>query len=127
MTNQVIQLPVTLDRYNRKKDRSATIVFTTLYEISNEDMAVIDMFHQNSGHLLFRINSFTNEDIPKEDVETDVSKSQSTQLRDAIWVLYKVKGNDTQDKEKWNVFYRQQMQIIKARILEVVHEIEEKI
>lgn len=126
MTKQVIQLPVTLDRYNRKKDRSATIGFTTLYEISNEDMAVIDTFHQNAGHLLFRINSFTNEDIPKEDVETDVSKSQSTQLRDAIWVLYKAKGNDTQDKEKWNVFYRQQMQIVKARILEVVHEIEDK-
>lgn len=126
MTKQVIQLPVTLDRYNRKKDRSATIGFTTLYEISNEDMAIIDTFHQNSGHLLFRINSFTNEDIPKEDVETDVSKSQSTQLRDAIWVLYKAKGNDTQDKEKWNVFYRQQMQIVKARILEVVHEIEDK-
>lgn len=126
MTKQVIQLPVTLDRYNRKKDRSATIGFTTLYEISNEDMAIIDTFHQNSGHLLFRINSFTNEDIPKEDVETDVSKSQSTQLRDAIWVLYKAKRNDTQDKEKWNVFYRQQMQIVKARILEVVHEIEDK-
>lgn len=126
MTKQVIQLPVTLDRYNRKKDRSATIGFTTLYEISNEDMAIIDTFHQNSGHLLFRINSFTNEDVPKEDVETDVSKSQSAQLRDAIWVLYKAKGNDTQDKEKWNVFYRQQMQIVKARILEVVHEIEDK-
>lgn len=126
MTKQVIQLPVTLDRYNRKKDRSATIGFTTLYEISNEDMAIIDTFHQNSGHLLFRINSFTNEDIPKEDVETDVSKSQSTQLRDAIWVLYKAKRNDTQDKEKWNVFYRQQMQIVKAKILEVVHEIEDK-
>ena len=125
--DKIIQLPVTLDRYNRKKDRSVTLSFTTLFEVSNEDLSVIDGYHQEAGHLLFKVNSFTNEDIPQEDVETDVSKSQSTQVRDALWVLYKARGGNPSDKEKWNQFYRKMMQAYKHKVLEEVHELEEKI
>jgi len=123
---RIIELPVTLDRSGRKKDRSVTLAFTTLFEVSNDDFAVIDTFHQEAGHLLFRRNAFTNEDIPDEDVETDVSKSQSTQIRDALWVLYKAKGGKTEEKDQWNIFYRKQMQLFKARILEEVHKLEEQ-
>lgn len=123
--NETIQVPVTLDRINRKKDRSVTLGFTTLFEVSNEDFAVMDKFHQEAGHLLFRKNAFTEEDIPKEDVETDVAKSQSVQVRDVLWVLYKARGWNAADKQKWNEFYRKQMQVFKARILEEVHSLEE--
>lgn len=127
MDNQdnVIQVPVTLDRYSRKKDRSVTLSFTTLFEVSNDDLAVIDSYHQDSGHLLFRKNAFANEDIPQEDVETDVAKSQSTQVRDALWVLFKARGGNPANKDDWNVFYRKQMQVFKARILDEVHSLEE--
>ena len=124
-TDKVITLPVTLDRYNRKKDRSVTISFTTLFEVDNDDLSTIDNYHQNAGHLLFKVNSFTNEDIPQEDVETDVAKSQSTQVRDALWVLYKARGGNAADKEKWNLFYRKMMQAYKAKILDEVHELED--
>lgn len=126
MEDQVIQLPVTLDGYNRKKDRSVSLKFTTLFEVNAEDLSVIDTFHQEAGHLLFKKNSFANEDIPQEDVETDVAKSQSTQLRDALWILYKARGGKTADKEQWNIFYRKQMQAVKARILEEVHKLEDQ-
>jgi len=122
---KVITIPCTLDRYNRKKDRSVTMSFTSLLEISNEDFSVIDTFHQQSGNLLFRRNAFTNEDIPQEDIETDISKSQSTQLRDALWILYKAKGKNTADKDAWNIFYRFNMRLFKAKILDEVHKIEE--
>jgi hypothetical protein len=123
--DNIITIPCTLDRYNRKKDRSVTLAFTSLLEISNEEFSVIDTFHQQSGHLLFRRNSFTNEDIPTEDVETDIAKSQATQVRDALWVLYRARGYKAEDKESWNLFYRRQMQLFKARILEEVRLIEE--
>ncbi len=122
---QVISLPCTLDNYSRKKDRSIRVAFTSLVEISNEDLSVIDTFHQQSGHLLFNRNAFTNEDIPQEDVETDIAKSQSTQVRDAMWVLFKARGGNGGDKEQWNLFYRKQMQLFKARMLEEVRKIEE--
>jgi hypothetical protein len=125
--DKIITIPCTLDRYNRKKDRSVTLSFTSLLEISNEDFSVIDTFHQQSGNLLFRRNAFTNEDIPDEDVETDVAKSQSTQIRDALWVLYKARGGKTERKDDWNLFYRKQMQLFKARILEEVRKEEENV
>jgi len=123
--DKIITIPCTLDRYNRKKDRSVTLSFTSLLEISNEDFSVIDTYHQQSGNLLFKRNAFTNEDIPEEDVETDIAKSQSTQTRDALWVLYRARGGNGADKDNWNIFYRKQMQLFKARILEEVRLIEE--
>jgi len=123
--DKIITIPCTLDRYNRKKDRSVTLSFTSLLEISNEDFSVIDTFHQQSGNLLFRRNAFTKEDIPQEDVETDVAKSQSTQLRDALWILYKARGNSAANKDNWNIFYRRQMQLFNNKALEEVHKLEE--
>jgi hypothetical protein len=95
-------------------------------EISTEEFMVMDSYHQSAGHLLFKENSFSEEEIPQEDVETDISKSQSVQCRDALWVLFKAKGNDTKNKDEWNRFYRQNMQAIKAKILDTVHELEGK-
>lgn len=124
--DKLIQIPVTLDSVSRRKDRSVKLNFTTLFEVSNEDFSTMDMFHQEAGHLLFRRNAFTEEEIPQEDVETDVAKSQSVQIRDVLWVLYKARGGLTADKQKWNEFYRKQMQAVKARILEEVHNLEER-
>lgn len=126
MNNRIIQVPVTLDSATRKKDRSVKFGFTTTKEISTGDFMVMDSFHQSAGHLLFKENEFKEEEIPTEDVETDIAKSQAVQLRDALWVLYKAKGGNGGDKDAWNTFYRNNMQTIKARILQTVHELEEK-
>lgn len=124
-SNRIVHVPATLDGVTRKKDRSVTFRLTSLYEVSNEDFSIMDTFHQSAGHLMFRENAFTEEDVPQEDVETDVAKSQSTQVRDALWVLYKAKGGNAADKEAWNMFYRKQNQAFKARILNEVHKLEE--
>lgn len=124
--SNIIHVPVTLDSVNRKKDRSVSLKFTTLLEIPNEEFAVMDRFHQEAGHLLFRRNAFTEEEIPQEDVEKDTEESQSVQIRNALWVLYRARGGNGADKEKWNMFYRKNMQAIKARILQEVHDLEDK-
>lgn len=123
---RIIQVPVTMGIAKRKADGSVKLEFVTNYEVNTEDFVMMDSYRQSAGWCLFRENEFTEEDIPEEDVETDVAKSQSTQLRDALWVLFKAKGGDTSNKEEWNRFYKTNMQAIKARILDTVHQIEGK-
>lgn len=124
-SERIIQVPVTLDSANRRKDKSVKLSFTTMYEVSTEDYLTMDSYHQSAGHLLFKENEFQEEEIPQEDVEVDTEKSQSVQIRDALWVLYKIKGGESSNKQAWNQFYRKQQQIYKARILEEVHKLEE--
>ena len=100
--------------------------FSSMFEMSTEDYMEIDKLLQQSGWVMFSPQAISEEDIPDEDIETDIAKSQSTQIRDALWVFYKAKGGKTEDKEAWNVFYRKQMQTFKGRILEEVHKLEEQ-
>jgi hypothetical protein len=120
-----IEVPATLEGITRKKDRSVSFRFNSLFEVSNEDFGQMDKLFQAVGYLLFAEKTLTNEDIPDEEIETDIAKSQSTQIRDALWVLYKARGNRTEDKEQWNIFYRKQMQTFKARILDEVHKLDD--
>lgn len=126
MHDRIIQVGAVLDGANRKKDGSVTLRFVTNLELSTEEYMVIDTYRQSMGYLLFRENKFTEAEIPQEDVESDIAKSQSEQQRDALWVLFKAKGNDTSDKDAWNRFYKKSIQAHKAVILSKVHELEGK-
>lgn len=121
---RIIQVPAVLESANRKADRSVSLRFTTLTEISTDELMIMDTYFQNAGHLLFRENAFKEQEIPKEDVEVDTEKSQSVQVRDALWVLFRAKGGNSKDKDAWNRFYREKQQAFKARILEEVHKLE---
>ncbi len=126
LMSRVIHVAATLDSANRKKDGSVRLAFTTMLEMPQEEFMIMDSFHQSAGHLMFRENAFKEEDIPAEDVEEDVEKSMSTQIRDALWVLYKAEGNDTADKDAFRSYYRNQQGKFKNRILGRVHEIEKE-
>ena len=122
---RIIQVPATLDSANRKKDRSVKFAFTTNREITTDEFLIMDTYFQSEGWLLFRENAFKEVDIPDEDVETDTEKSQSTQVRDALWVLFRAQGGKSSDKDSWNRFYREKQQSFKARILQEVHKLED--
>lgn len=126
MNKRTIQVPVTFGIPKRKADGSVKLEAVTTYEVSTEDYMLMDTYRQSAGWLLFKENEFTEEDIPQEDIEIDISKSQGTQLRDALWVLYRAKGHNAADKEAWNIFYRKQMQAFKSRTLDEVHKLEGK-
>jgi hypothetical protein len=119
------QVPVSFDSANRRKDRSIRMSFSSLFEMNTEDYMEIDKQLQQSGWLVFASKAVNDVDIPDEDFDNDISKSQSTQIRDALWVLYRAKGNKSEDKEAWNLFYRKQMQAFKGKILEEVRKLEE--
>lgn len=124
--DRIIQVPVTMGIPKRKADGSVKLEFITNLEISTDEYMTMDSYRQSQGWMLYRENEFVEEDIPEEDVDTDISKSQSTQLRDVLWVLYKAKGGDTAEKNKWETFYKNNMQMIKARVLDTVHQLEGK-
>lgn len=121
---RTIQVPVTMGIPKRKADGSVKLEFVTNLEISTDEYMVMDTYRQSIGWLLFRENEFSIEDVPQEDVDAEVGKSQATQVRDALWVLYRSRGLDINDKEEWNRFYRKNMQQVKARILDEVHKLE---
>ena len=119
------QIPVSFDSANRRKDRSIRMSFSSMFEMNTEDYMEIDKQLQQSGWLVFASKAVNDIDIPTEDFDNDISKSQSTQVRDVLWILFKMKGNKSEDKEAWSLFYRKQMQSFKGRILEEIHKIEE--
>lgn len=121
---RIIQVPVTMGIPKRKADGSIKLEFVTNLEISTDEYMVMDTYRQSAGWLLFRENEFSPEDVPEEDVDVEIGKSQSTQLRDALWVLYIAHGGKREDKEEWLKYYRRQMQQFKARVLDEVHKLE---
>lgn len=123
---RIIQIGAQLDGAQRKKDGSVSLRFVTNTELTTDEFMIIDTYRQSMGWLLFKENEFKEEEIPEEDIESDIAKSQSVQLRDALWVLYRARGNNTGDKEAWNMFYKKNMQVVKARILSEVHDLEGK-
>jgi hypothetical protein len=122
---RTIQIGAILDGAQRRKDGSVSLRFISNLELSTDEFMIIDTYRQANGWLLFKENEFKEEEIPTEDVETDIAKSQSVQLRDSLWVLYKMKGNNTSDKDAWRVFYDRNMQAVKYKILAQVHDLEE--
>lgn len=98
-----MQVPVTLDSANRKKDRSVSMRFTTNLEISNADFAEMDKVMGTQGWLLFKENEFTEADIPKGDAPVDVGqKKPSTILRA---VLYRIWEQKTDQSENFDYSY----------------------
>lgn len=89
--NRIIQVPVTLDSANRKKDRSVKLSFTTTREISTEEYLTIDEYYQSIGWLLFKENEFNDEDVPKEQAESD-TKTPSQRLRSVLYVYHLENG-----------------------------------
>jgi len=122
---RIISVPATLEGVTRLKDKSINLRFNTVREITTDELGIMDTYFQNTGWLAFRENEFKDEEIPTEDIEVDTEKSQSVQVRDALWVLYRALGYNSKDKDAWNRFYREKQQAFKHRILTEVHKIEE--
>jgi hypothetical protein len=62
-----IQIPVTLDSANRRKDRSVSLRFSSTLELGTADFAELDRLTPSTGWLLFSQNEFDEADVPNED------------------------------------------------------------
>jgi len=95
-----IQLPVTLDRSNRKKDRSCSITFTTNRELSTDEYMELDKRAQLSGWMLFAENELQPEEIPTHDADAPERKSKGSRMR-SVWYLKWRKRDIEEPFESW--------------------------
>lgn len=108
---------VTLDRCNRRKDKSVSISFITQLEESPEGLMEIDKLLNDSGVLYFKSNgNLTKEEIKAlEDVEIEVEgKSKSQRLRNVLYVYYQQLSNSTEyyTDNTFDLFYSKEMEKI---------------
>lgn len=100
---------VTLDRSNRKKDRSVSITFTTNLEQSTQDFMEIDELDGASGIIYFSDRGkLTKEEIDMiEGVDIELEgKTKSQRLRNVLYVYCDQLGDDFKD------FYDKEMERI---------------
>ncbi|MAG50025.1 hypothetical protein CL621_00085 [archaeon] len=86
---------VTLDRANRKKDKSVSLTFVTQLEQSSQEFMQIDELLNDSGVLYFKSNgNLTKEEIKELDsVEIEVEgKTKSQRLRNVLYVHHQQLG-----------------------------------
>lgn len=115
MTKQIITLPATLEGVTRRKDRSVSLRFSSLFETTNEDFSKLDGMFQASGYLLFSDEQIGLNDIPDEEIKDTDLKSPSSRLRDVLFVLHKQRGGNSAD---FRQFYESQME----KVIEAIKE-----
>jgi hypothetical protein len=106
---------VTLDRANRKKDKSVSLTFTTQLEESSEGFMEIDKLLGDSGVLYFKDSgNLTAEEVKELDnVEIEVEgKTKSQKFRGILWVLWSKTEALKNPCRDFKQFYNDEMNII---------------
>ena len=112
MSNLLTQ--VTLDRANRKKDKSVSLTFVTQLEQSSSQFMEIDEKIGDAGVLFFKPNgNLTKEEIKElENTEIEVEgKSKSQRLRSVLYVYFE-QNFTTSTNANFNEFYASEMERI---------------
>jgi hypothetical protein len=108
----VVQIPVTLDSANRRKDRSVSLQFSSTLELGTADFAELDRLTPSTGWLLFAQNEFDEGDIPADEAPDD-GKSQAQRLRACLFVDWR---SNTDQSEDFQAYYRRNMEGIINRV-----------
>ncbi len=106
----IFTAPAILTRLSFTKDGGLSIGFAT-NELTDQDKVIASQFHGKFGHILFKENEITPEEIPDADA-TDESKSPAQRLRATLFVLWKQRGK----KGDFEVFYRANMELAIERV-----------
>lgn len=108
---------VTLNRANRKADRSVSMTFTTQLEESSEGFMEIDTILNQSGILYFKpsgeLTQQEIDEIEKTDIEVE-GKSKSQRLRNVLYRLWE----QSKTSVNFNDFYSQRMEQLIEQIKE---------
>jgi len=104
--NQLLQLPVTLEKFQSMSKGAIRLVFDTQEAVSQEAKAKIIESHEQFGWLTFLVgqNQIKPEDVinlPEEKKEFKDEKTPSQILRNRMFVYYKEKKNTTEGFDEW--------------------------
>lgn len=103
---------VTLDRANRRKDKSVGLTFITSLEQTSEEFKEIDELLDTHGVLYYKSHGeLTTEEVDELDaVDLEIEgKTKSQRLRNVLYVYYSQKGSIYQD---FKDFYSVEMEKI---------------
>ena len=116
MSTNKLQIAVTFDTANRKKDRSVSLKFTTNEEIANAAFAGMDLEVGTTGWLLYSPNELTPDDIPEEQAPDRDSKPFAQRLR-AVKYLQWLKGDQSEPFEiKWSRYKESVLEMEKGKL-----------
>ena len=115
--NEPITIPATLEGVTRKKDKSVSLRFNSLFEMTTEDFTELDKLFQTGGWLVFAEKQLTHEDIPDEDISNPDLKSPSQRLRNILYVYHMEKDGDP---AKFRAFYESTMEKYITKIKESI-------
>lgn len=99
MEEAKILLPVCLESYRPRKDKSFTLTFSTA-EIREHEMLAINQLHGKIGALLFTEKNVIDEnDLVKLDaIDKEINnKSQAQRLRSVLFLLHQQNGGTNSD------------------------------
>ena len=116
---KTLQLKAQLQPGKRYKDGSVGITFITAEEIDTEMFSLIDSWRSQSGWLLFRLNEFTEIDIPKSDAEIEGEEPLWKRQQRTIYKLFMLRGGKPAE---FHTFYRNQMNLIQQRLGDVIEK-----
>ena len=97
----VVQIPVTLDAANRRKDRSASLRFSSTQELRTADFAELDPAHTIKRLAPVRSERVDEGDIPADDAPDD-GKRPSQRLRAVLFIWWR---QNTDQSEPFQRFY----------------------
>jgi hypothetical protein len=94
MKSKILKIPVILDRYSRKKDRSYAITLITSLEVSKDKRDLIDELWQQEMWCILAPNELKEIEIPKEQAKVkDTSPMQRLVAR--MYVYWQQKKKET--------------------------------
>lgn len=92
-----LAIQVTLDRANRRKDKSVSLTFITQLEQNSDEFKSIDEMIDLSGVLYFsEKDQLTKEEkLMIDEIEMEVEgKTKSERLRNVLYILWKQQGEN---------------------------------
>jgi hypothetical protein len=96
-----VQIAVTFDAANRKRDKSVGLRFTSNLEITTDDYMQMDRLLQSEGWLLFSPSELQEADIPAEPAQGREGKSRGQRLRAINFLIWQRAGTD----EPFEIWY----------------------
>ena len=110
---------VTLDRANRKKDKSVSMTFITDLEQTSEEFMEIDKHLNNHGIIYFKdggnLTQQEKDEIDKVDVEVE-GKTKSQRMRSTLFVLWKQQGEQGEFTQFYGNYMEKIIENIKSKL-----------
>jgi|SRR6267378_1084956 len=104
---EIIKLPATLIDKGQMADGTRKLMFY-LNEVTPEDLVTVTQHSNKQGWLVFSVNSFKEEEIPKENApEFRDEVSPSKRLKNCLFIFWR---DHTSKNPDFNTFYSSWME-----------------